>query len=640
MKDTGRNAWPVTLTAKGCVFLLIALCFLAYFPSFSGGFLVDDYKFLEHQYQDVFKAPQDFFIKIPPGTHHYAPLYYLTNTFLFNRFPARPDLFRLIIWLTFLMNVLLFFKLLSILANDRRKAFVCCALFAVHPIHAFYLHMLSANFVFFCALFLQASLLCVWEYITSGSKKPGYYFASLFFFMVSLLFFEAAALYPLYLLLFLRFIKKLTWAAHLKFILPFLALAIMDMLLWTRLCGQESNFMQRTLLLDLSFFRYTATVTQLICWYISRLVYPEGLVFIYNLPVAEQHLWLWAGINGLILLSSLFFLHRCHKDIKSLAFLWFFIGCFFVFPASMAHAYMGLVIEAHWLYFSSIGAFLLLTLGLLWILDKLRPRVQYAVLGLLVLYCLFWTQSLHLAARSEKSYCEYWLDIRPKNLIPLITLSKIYAEENRLDEAVLYAQQAVQLSRNAVPKAYENLAAFLTLKKDYAQAKKVIQEAAQQGFNSAYLVNTRGVIAVHQGDVTAAEQNFMAAIKKDPHYLLPRLNLAKLYRSAGQNDKALQQYKDALRINPDKEREMYIKTHIVVLYLKQHQLTQYHAAGRELLADNPQLTTYLKVSRALELNNCWPEARTWLKQAMDHYSGDKQLARYYREFMIRFNAAQ
>ena len=640
MKDPGRNAWPVTIRTNGYVFLLIALSFFAYFHSISNGFLIDDHIFLEHRYQNVFKTPLDFFIKIPPGTHHYAPLYYLTNTFLFHHLHARPDLFRTLIWLIFLANVLLFFKLTSIITHDQRKAFICCALFTIHPIHAFYVHMLSANFVFFYTLCLQASLLCVWAYLTSAAKRPGCYVASLLFFLTGLLFFEAATLYPLYLLVFLIFVKKDTWLSRIKFTLPFFVLSFINFIVWIQLCQHESSFIQKIRFLDLSFPDYLATVTRLIVWYISRLIYPKGIVFIYNMPAIHNGVWMWLGLSGIALSLHFLFTQSCHKNSKALSCLWFLIGCLFVFPASLTHAYMGLVIESHWLYFASIGLFLLFTLGLCRVLDRLRPLSRYASLGLLALYFIFWTQNYRVIARSEKSYCEYWVQICPGNLIPLITLSKIYADEGRLDEAFQYAQKALRLSRDCVPRAYENLAAFLTLRKDYAQAEDVIQRALQKGFYSANLINNLGAVQLHKGDIKTAEQTFMTAIRNNPDDILPRLNLARLYRSAGQENKAIKLYEGSLALTSDKNRVFDINSRLMVLYLKHNNLERYRLTVDNLLTQNPQLKTYLQLSRILERYQYGQEAHSLLNQARDHYPGDQQLELYYRAFMKRLNAAQ
>ncbi|MFA5260255.1 MAG: tetratricopeptide repeat protein [Candidatus Omnitrophota bacterium] len=640
IKDIGEKTRQATRSGKGLAFLLIALSFFAYVHSFSNGFLTDDYNFLDQKYQDIFKTTQDFFIKVPPKTHHYAPLYYWTNILFFRLFHAYPFLLRFVIWLVFLANVLLFFKIINILTRDERKSFLCCALFAIHPIHAFYIHMPSANFVFFYTLLLQASLLCVWMYLTSATKNTGYYFASLLCFFISLLFFEAAALYPLYLLIFIKLINKNHRASHVKFLLPFFILSLIDVFIWLRLCRGESNFMQRILLLDLSFPSYIASVTRLIFRYISQLIYPEGIVFIYNVPLIRQGVWMWNGLAALLLIFFLFLTHRQPKGITAPAIAWFCTGGLFVFPASLTHAYMGLVIESHWMYFSSIGLFLIFASGLVQVLDKLRPFVKYACLGFVALYFISWTQTYHLMARSEKSYCEYWLRVCPENLIPLITLSKIYAEEGRLDQAVDYAQRALTLGHTCIPKTYENLATFLTLKGDYAQAEAVIARALQKGFSSAYLLNTLGVIHLQEGDSKTAEQDFLKAIKRAPHYFSPRLNLADVYRSSGEDKKAVQQYEDALTMNPDANQLFYIKVQLLVLYLNQNQMDQYQRTIQELLAQNPQPRTYLRLSHALEKHHYCQEAHALLKQAVEHYPGDTSVEQFSRDFIKRCAVAR
>jgi tetratricopeptide (TPR) repeat protein len=636
IKDIGEKLRQALCSWKGMALLLIALSFFSYAPSFSNEFLIDDYNFLDRKYQAVFQTPQDFFIQVPPKTHHYAPLYYSTNMFLFHRLQSRPHLLRFFIWLAFLANVLLFFKLIGIITRDRRTAFLASALFAVHPIHAFYIHMPSAGFVFFYAMFLQASLLCVWKYMTSAVKKPGYYFAGLLSFLCGLLFFEAAAIFPLYLLIFIKLINKNHLASHVKFLLPFFTLSLIDLFIWLRLCRGESNFMQRILLLSPPFPSYLAAITQLIFQYISRFIYPEGIVFIYNVPLMRQGIWMWNGLAALVLIFFLFLTHRPSKGITAPAIAWFGIGCLFVFPASLTHAYMGMVIESHWMYFSSIGLFLLFASGIIRVLDKLRPFVKHACLGFLALYFIFWTQTYHLIARSEKSYCEYWLKVCPENLIPLITLSKLYADEGRLDQAVDLARRALKLGHHCVPRTYENLATFLTLKGDYAQAEEVIAQARQEGFSSPYLFNNLGVIHLKEGDIQTAQQDFLAAIKQAPRSFSPRLNLADIYRSSGEDKKAIQHYEAALTLNPDTTQLFYIKTRLMVLYLKQNNVEQYRWAVQGLLERHPDPRTYLQLIHMLEKDHYGQEAKALLKEARSRYPGNSSVAAYFEDFIKRY----
>jgi len=628
------------LSGKGTGLLLAVITFLIYFHAFPNGFLLDDYNFVEQEYQEIFKTPQDFFVRIPPRTHHYAPLYYWTNTVLFHHFQAYPYRMRFLLWMAFLANVLFFFHSIHLLLKDKKTAFLCAALFAIHPIHAFYIHMPSGGFVFFYTLCLQASLFWMWKYLSGAARNTGLYLASLLGFLAGLLFFEAAALYPLYLLIFMRFISPERWGVHLKRALPFFIFSLIDVFLWSWICRGESGFPQRILLLGLSVPRYTASVTRLIFWYMSRLLYPDGLVFIYNMPPAQQDIWLWNGLAGFLLFLFVLLMKRRPQDIKTLALAWFLTGCLFVFPASLTHAYMGMVIETHWIYFSSIGLFLLLTLGLILILKKIRPGFQYACLGLTATYFMAWTQTYHVMARSEKTYCEYWLKVCPENLIPLINLSKIYAEEGQLKRATDYARRAFLLGRDCVPATYANLAMVLTFKGDDAQAEDVITRAAGKGFTSPYLLNTLGVIHRRQGNSLAAEQDFLAAIQQAPRYVLPRLNLAKLYRSSGREKEAVRCYETALSLQPDKKQIFHIQRHLMVLYLKQNAPDLYHGIVQKALTQDPVPRTYLRLSRTLETYHYWREAQALLNQAQEHYPEDAALQQYYRDFMKRYDDAR
>ena len=123
------------------------------------------------------------------------------------------------------------------------------------------------------------------------------------------------------------------------------------------------------------------------------------------------------------------------RSAASMALLWFLAGFLLVAVACLNHAGMGFVIEPHWLYISSLGFFLLIAIFLRRLKDIVPPKMWMALIFILVSCFGILTQTYNALARTEKGYCEYWLERSPGNAVAILRLGELAYLEGEYPKA-------------------------------------------------------------------------------------------------------------------------------------------------------------------------------------------------------------
>ncbi len=101
------------------------------------------------------------------------------------------------------------------------------------------------------------------------------------------------------------------------------------------------------------------------------------------------------------------------------------------------------------------------------------------------------------------------------------------------------------------------------IQKDNLGKARTLVEAAERRFPAnGGLENLQGVIAIQQGNITEAVEDFSASIRHSPRLMSPYLNLGRVYlQGSAQNSdmaaKALRVYEDALKIDPENAEANY-----------------------------------------------------------------------------------
>lgn len=520
-------------------FILLTICvILAFAPSLPNGFNIDDIAFLNGETSLLFPSWQDFFTKTP--NQHYAPLNFLLNIFLFDHLPANPVPFRLINIFFFLCNCGLLYILLKLLTQNRKLALVAAVIFCLHPLNITIVDRISFNIVLLCLACMEISLIGLWLTIQNPHAKK-HYILTLVFALLAMLCQETAFLLPLYAAAMLFFLSSLSLKKITRLCMPLFLLSLVFLLIWFKLGSPAGDMLKKSAVLNLSLPGYFASVSHLIFWYVSRVFWPQGIVFIKNifpitaaLAIAKNLLLLF-----FVLSAAVIALRQWGRSIRSLGLFWFLTGFLIVFPACLAHAPMGLVIEPYWFYFSSIGIYLLIGIFLLQIQQKLPAPCFGAILAIALVGLLLWDYRYHRNSRTEKTYCEYWLRHSPDNHIALQALANIASEEGHFAEAKKYCQQILKTSFSPQPLIFIRLAVYSLQNHEISQARDYIQEALFYNATEPWAWNTLGAIEFESKNFPAASKAFSRALGLNPQSPSAMLNLIHTKIAEGSYQEAL-----------------------------------------------------------------------------------------------------
>ncbi len=395
------------------VLFLFFLCFSVYSSGLKNGFLVDDNNFLSKRYVYDFRSFHDFFTVTK--SQHYNPFYFLINIYLFHFFKDNSIAMRLINVVLFYFDCIFIYFFIILSTKNRKLALLTSILFCVHPINSVVVNQITLNTVLIFGIFVLLSLITFWFFIENKKGRRYFYILSMVFYIFSLLCIENALVLPFYLVGLMYFLKKASLKKSFKECVPFFIISVCYIILWFSVVGQVS-FLTHNRLMRLSIGSYVASYVKLVGWYISMLFIPSKIVWIYNISPVNNSLWAW-GILLLCLLAVFFVLRRYKRSFVSFYFIWFLVGLLSVIPAILAHSYMGFVMEPYWLFFYSIGFFSLFSYFLLKLSEKLNKKLWAGLFVSIILLFVFYTQYYNAVARTEESFCKFWIKVCPRNPI-------------------------------------------------------------------------------------------------------------------------------------------------------------------------------------------------------------------------------
>ena len=250
--------------------------------------------------------------------------------------------------------------------------------------------------------------------------------------------------------------------------------------------------------------------------YLGQMFWPSGLAVLYPFPANGWPLWemILASVFLLFVTTGVFVLRKPHPYLLA-GWLWYLV----MLVPVIGIVQVGLQARAdRYTYLPQIGLYLMLT----WSVADLCAgwRHRRVVLGGISMIIL---AALIFCARVQTSY--WWDDeslwthtlaCTSDNAIAHLNLGNALLQEERVDEAIVHYQQALQI------------------KPDFAQAHYDLGNAFFQ-----------------KGRTDEAIVHYQQALKIKPDYLKARLNLGNALLQEGRVDEAIAHYQQALQINPD-----------------------------------------------------------------------------------------
>jgi tetratricopeptide (TPR) repeat protein len=218
-----------------------------------------------------------------------------------------------------------------------------------------------------------------------------------------------------------------------KILTPYILLDFLLLILWQTNAGHTANIIQSIQSFQLSFFDWSANFFRMTAWYIKNLFVPGNIAFEYSQAPVIGLSYLWNFVPWTILAgSTLLVIYHFKRSAVSFAVIIFLTGFIYAAPASLSHPDIGMVFEPHWLYFSSIGFFLLIALALLKLKGCINRLLYLALASSILISFYLSTEALHLMAKNELDYCENWLRVSPHNTYAMSLLAQDYSSDKSI----------------------------------------------------------------------------------------------------------------------------------------------------------------------------------------------------------------
>ncbi|MEW6742491.1 MAG: tetratricopeptide repeat protein [Planctomycetota bacterium] len=555
-EDVERPDWHKYLVPL----VLLAAVLLAYAPVWRAGFVWDDPEYVVNNptLRDLDGLARIWFSLSTP---QYYPLVFTTFWAEFQLWGLYPLGYHLTNVLLHAAGTILLWKLLRRLRAP--AALGAAALFALHPVHAESVAWITErknvlSLVFYLA---AAHAYLRWAVPAPEVGAPGRrrarglspYLVALALFVAALLSKTVTCTLPLALILVIWWKKgRLAWrdlAPLLPFFVVGAALGVTTATLEKTHVGAQGDEWSLGLL-------ERALLAGTVPWfYVSKLVWPFGLTFVYphwTIDAADPQ-WYLSPLATVGVVSVLFLVRArigrgpLTAALFFLASLFPALGFFNVYPMRFSF------VADHFQYLASIGPLTLLVALLSTAAGRLSARAiplgrGAAIAALLVLVGLTWKQ-----ASIYRDIETLWRDTLAKNPSAWIAhsnLGEVLVAQGRIDEALLHCETALRLNRD-LPEAHGNLANALYLKGRFEEALAHQHEVARLDPENVKILSNMGATLEAMGRLEEARASFEEALRRAPDYATAHFNLGNVLVKQGAIDRAAEHYESAARLAPD-----------------------------------------------------------------------------------------
>ncbi|RPJ69762.1 MAG: tetratricopeptide repeat protein [Acidobacteria bacterium] len=539
-------------TAWGCLlFVLVVTALTAYHPAWHGAPVWDDEAHLTHAGLRSVEGLRRIWFDLG-ATQQYYPLVHSTFWVVQKAWGDDPLAYHL---LNIVLHALSAFLLAVILRRLAVRWYWLAALiFALHPVHVESVAwMTELKNVLSGVLYLAAAL----AYLRFDAERDRrLYFVSLALFVLALLSKTVTATLPAALLVVFWWQRgSLSFRRDLLPLSPFVAVGAAAAVL--------TAWVERTVVgahggsFELSWVERGLVAGRAFWFYLSKLLWPSGLVFIYpRWEVSAAVPWPYLYPIGAAALFAMLWLAR-RRTRAPLAAALFFAGTLFpalgfinVFPFRYSF------VADHFQYLASIGviAFVSGSLGHLAGRSADRRHVHAAVVTLAVcvpLAVLTWHQSSQfvdaetLFRRTIERNPSCWMAHNNLGFLKLDVAP---------EEARLHIEEALRLFPD-YPEAHNNLGCLLQRSGQLEEAIRHHREAVRLMPDFPLARNNLGAALELAGRTGEAIEHYREAIRLHPDFVLAHVNLGSVLLQSGSTDEAVVVFQQAVRLAPPGDGE-------------------------------------------------------------------------------------
>ncbi len=532
-----------TIADKNIIIYLILIIFLGcivYSNSINSGFIWDDHLLVKDNLyiRNLPNIGKFFSGAISTNTNakyfFYRPLQMISYAIEYSLWKLDARGYHLVNIFLHILVTLAIFWFINILYADIFLACLTAILFIVHPIHIESVSYISGLSDTLGALFI---FICLSLYIRSKS----YVIVGLTY-IAALLSRETGLILPALILIYhFAFRKKINF----KYFLFILEITFVYILL--RIIFFKPEIICLTSIFQ-RFLGFFAALTA----YLRLLVFPVNLHMAYGLKTFS--LISANVIAGFLIFVFLPFYALKKKKDNGLIFFsifWFLVALLPVSNIYPVNAYM----SEHWLYIPSIGFFLILAKGLMYLYKKkfYYPISIISIVTLLIFYSL-------LTIRQN----EYWknpvffykrtLKYAPDDLRLYINLGNAYADIGKFQKAICWYKKALIHAPNNW-KLYLNLGAAYADMSRLQEAVCWYKKALKINSYSISIYNNLGVLYVRFGKCKEAILSYRKALEINPDYARAYFGLAEAYFYDKQYDLAIKYCDEAVKFRYNVPKE-------------------------------------------------------------------------------------
>jgi protein O-mannosyl-transferase len=543
MQRHGSSCFKICLLAA----TLGTLTVLVYRPTWHGGFIWDDDRYVTNNY--LLTAPDGlrriwFSLDAPS---QYFPLTYTVLRLERSWWDLHPTGYH---WTNILLHLANAFLVWGLLARLKIPgAWLASAVFALHPIQVESVAWISELKNVLMGFFFLLTLLTWIEYVEAKREhRRILYVAALVFYLLALSAKATACTLPAALLLILWLKKKSISRRALLEITPFVALAVGIGLVavWWEKYHQGAR-----MLVSLGPVERLLVASRAIWFYLGKIFWPAKLTFIYpqwridtTNPITYSWLIALVAAVAIILYGRRFF----SRSVEMAAL-------FFVTTLSPLLGFITLYtfrytfVADHYQYLASIGPIALASGGLM-TLSRSRKSLQWPVVAscfaiLAFLSLLTWRQSA--TYRDVETLWRTTIAKNPDCWMAYNNLGVVQFEKGNIEGAIEKYQESLRLHSD-YPEAHYNLGSALLQRGDADEAIRQCEEALriQPNEPDAHIVLGNAFMA--KQDVDRAIANYVQALHLRPDDSNAHYNLGTALKQKGDVERAAQEYEKALEL--------------------------------------------------------------------------------------------
>jgi tetratricopeptide (TPR) repeat protein len=563
------------VTYKYLIITFLVIC--AYFPTFSGDFLLDDtflvknnpYIMSPQSLSSYFSQEDGIVDEKDAGVYHtgfYRPLINITYFLDYKIWGMNAYGFRITNLFLHLLTCIVIFKLFKHFSDEQRTAFWCTLLFSLHPVNTESVSFIVARNNILVTLFSISSL---YSYITAIEKKQIVrLIIAIISFACGLFSKEFGIMILPIFFLYNRFLasRKNSISSECLSYLPFIIIAFLYLYLRHMVTGDMVTPFFYSLWLRRIYF-----VPYILAWDLRILLLPYGL-HQFNISYPASYLDPYAMLSILlVLLLGLMLWTRRNNRLIIFSCISFLLVMFPILSIIPSAATSKTLVSLRWLYLPMI--FILLVFEKI-IRKYMVNKGKLLQIILTVCICYFGVYTYFMNRffwYDEKTFFSQEVFLF-NNMSHAGGVAEYFFKEGKLTEAEKYYKIAIDYSPDSAHN-YINYAALLITKKKYDDAVSILNRAKDMlmiHHEQGQWHNNMGMALWEKGDVEGAISHFNMAVKSAPEEAIFWGNLGGAYGNIGNYAESVKAFKKGLEASPD-SIELKIKLATSYYHLKNYE---------------------------------------------------------------------